>query len=141
MALTREQVASYAGDEFAQLLTDAGLTAIAEGDLKTTLDRTFRLLGITTAEVPTDREADFLLVFDWAMLSRIERAIAGRVDLTVDGPNQSKRYSQAVTQVRQLKDDAWRWAQPLVQQSEEADDWDVGTISLGIVAYPPEGAW
>lgn len=142
MALSREEAAAYAASEFQELLADAGIDTTETGGLKGPLDRAMRSTGLAvTDSVPDGSEASFLLVLDWAVLSRIERALALRVDVSVDGPSQSKKYSQAADHVRQLREDAWVRAQPFISEDASPDDWEVGTVSLGILALPPEGAW
>lgn len=140
MAMTREEASIYASEQFAELLTDAGLTADHTGGMKAPIDQSLRLLGLPLAgPVESADEYRFTTVLDWAILSRIERAMAIRVDITVDGPSQSKRYSQAVAQVRALKEDAWKRAEPLLAGEVEDTDWDVGFIHINNIVARPHG--
>lgn len=143
MAMTRAEAGVYASEQFAELLVDAGLTAEANGGMKAPIDQALRLLGLPIAgPVETADEYRFTVVLDWTILSRIERAMAIRVDITVDGPSQSKRYSQAVAQVRALKEDAWKRAEPLLAGEVEDTDWEVGFIHVNnIVARLPGGPY
>ncbi len=139
MAMTREEAAAYAASEFQELLADAGLIARS---LTSSIDRAMRSRGLPlTGPVPDDGEHAFLAVLDWAVLLRIERALAQRVDVSVEGPTQSKKYSQAVAHVRTLREDAWSTAQSYILIDEGSDDWEYGTIQLGLMVPPPKGVY
>ncbi len=142
MAMTRDEAAEYANEQFAELLADAKLSTEASGGLKAPIDQALRLLGLPlSGPVPDTAERSFLYVLDWTVLTRLERAIAHRVDISVDGPSQSKHYSQAVAQVRALRAEAWERARPCMDATDPAgDDWDIGYLHLNnIVAAPRRG--
>lgn len=136
MALTRSDATAYLAGTLAELLAESGVgTTDVTGALKEPIDAALRAVGVSQTDLPTATVADasaagFLAALDYHGLLRIQRALARRVDLNLDGPSMSKRYSQAVEAVKGMVADAK--AEMIAHGVGVGGSWTVGTVTLGI---------
>lgn len=135
MSMSRADAASYLAASLAELLTDAGLDNLDEsGDLAEPIDDALLLTGTAYGDLATATVADadalgFRKVLRWTALARIREAVAHRVDVTLDGPNMSKRRSQIVGHLDRLTADAKAAADPYVTVTADGGAWSLATIS------------
>lgn len=110
MSLSRADLLLHLQSEFAALATDTGqATTDTAGGFGPAIDYALRQTGtaqadVATRTVPAGSEDDGLLLAEYAALRRFARALAGRVDISLDAPSASRRESQAFAQVKVLLD-------------------------------------
>lgn len=132
--MDRSSSADYLAGTLAQLLTDAGLDATDDpGGLKEIIDDALLMTGtaydeLATATVASADVLGYRAVLRFAGLLRIRDAIAHRVDITLDGPQMSKRRSQATTALDKMIEQAKAAADPFITDS---GSWGTGTFVLG----------
>lgn len=142
MAVTRSSLAAYLSGTYGTLLADAGIEASdGTGGLKEPIDDTLLAVGVAWADIGdgTVPDADAraaLALARYFTLDRIYTAIVNRVDITVDGPQMSKRRSQMVQQVEKSLSEARKIAEG--HGLNVAASWHAGTIGFGFVEPSPE---
>ena len=106
MSFTRADALTYVTNSFAELISDVGLGLTdTAGAMKEVLDDALLLHGVDYDDLasPTIANADILglrAILTYTLLNRCYNAALHRVDITLDGPNMSKRRSQMVAQLK-----------------------------------------
>lgn len=139
MSLTRAELLTHLTNEFAALATDTGqATTDTAAGFGPAIDFALRQTGTAQADlaagtVPGGSEDDGLLLAEYAALRRFARALANRVDISLDAPSASRRESQAFAQVKTLIDAVRK---ELEESGHLASAWSLGSLNLDL--FEPE---
>lgn len=132
--MNRSEAVTYLGEQFADLATDAGVTATdTAAGYKGPIDAALRLIGtsesdIATADI-TSSVADYLAALDYTALLRFHRLYAVRVDISVGEPAVDKKRSQAFKAIGELLKQA-KEAAEVAGVLDSADGWVLGRMQL-----------
>jgi hypothetical protein len=108
--MTRANARDFLAGVYAQQLTEAGLTAEDNAaNLGPVIDEALLVLGtsyddLATAEVASADVQGYRALLRYFGLSRVLDAVMNRVDVTLDGPQMSKRRSQYVEALQKRLD-------------------------------------
>lgn len=108
MSLSRSDLLTALQNEFSALATETSqVTTDTAAGYGPAIDYALRQTGtaqseLATGTIPTGDEDAGLLLAQYGALRRFSRALAGRVDITLDAPQVSKKRSQAFQQVQTL---------------------------------------
>lgn len=110
MSLSRTDLLTYLQNSFDVLATETGVaTTDTAAGFGSAIDYALRRTGtlhadLATGTIPDDEEDAGYLFASYAALQRYLRALAIQVDITVDGPDISKKRSQTFAHVKILLD-------------------------------------